>query len=563
MPQLVSVLNGQQSDADHINQLVDLYRGDSVYDVKAGFGAAGDGVTDDQPAIQAAIDAAGLAGGGTVWIPRGTYYLSSFEVVAPAAPAHLHNPYSNVSIMGSGSGSILKCDDGGSDHGIIYQGQTSKFVNATVYAITASIARNATSVFLATPAQTSNFSVGHYVYLRTGQTVGLPGQGFVSQPDAEINRVTSINAGTGEIGLAWPTAKPYAQEYYISGTADESSTTVTANAAVFGLANINSLVTINQTYRDLRFETSEDPADVVYGMIGGQTVYSLSDNISYRGNSGMESCGAHRFRTVRSSTFDHPGAAGTYIYTLTGDSGCTDTLWDGNTFTGEHVVSVHIQEGHARVRCLNNVWSVPDTVSDLNHISIRSRAYDVSVIGNIHSGSTPSVIVVDPDCTGGGLIANNQLLGSTGYGVFIAAPNWMASGNRHPNGAKFWALGSTGIDADQRQLGGWVTSSNQTVFMGILPANCYVKATGVQVTVAFNSSGTDNVTIGSDTLADAFGQAVDVSTTGFKTPALGGYAGYSPAVHGQIKAFYTNGGTEPSQGKAFCWLEYAPMPESP
>src|SRR5690349_18405659 len=98
MPQLQTVSNGQQSDADHINQFVDLYRGDSVYDVKAGFGAAGDGVTDDQPAIQAAIDAAGVAGGGTVWIPRGTYLLTSYEVVAPDAPAHLHNPYSNVSI---------------------------------------------------------------------------------------------------------------------------------------------------------------------------------------------------------------------------------------------------------------------------------------------------------------------------------------------------------------------------------------------------------------------------------------------------------------------------------
>jgi hypothetical protein len=40
------------------------------------FGAVGDGVTDDTVAIQAAIDAVNIAGGGTVFIPNGEYLLS-------------------------------------------------------------------------------------------------------------------------------------------------------------------------------------------------------------------------------------------------------------------------------------------------------------------------------------------------------------------------------------------------------------------------------------------------------------------------------------------------------
>lgn len=51
-----------------------------VYNVK-GYGAIGDGVTDDTAAIQAAITAAGADGGGNVFIPEGTYLLSSSLVL--------------------------------------------------------------------------------------------------------------------------------------------------------------------------------------------------------------------------------------------------------------------------------------------------------------------------------------------------------------------------------------------------------------------------------------------------------------------------------------------------
>ena len=37
------------------------------------FGAVGDGVADDGPALQAALDAIGEAGGGTLFVPAGRY----------------------------------------------------------------------------------------------------------------------------------------------------------------------------------------------------------------------------------------------------------------------------------------------------------------------------------------------------------------------------------------------------------------------------------------------------------------------------------------------------------
>jgi hypothetical protein len=48
----------------------------NVYNVKTQYGASGLGLIDDRAAIQNAIDAARAAGGGTVWIPNGTYSLT-------------------------------------------------------------------------------------------------------------------------------------------------------------------------------------------------------------------------------------------------------------------------------------------------------------------------------------------------------------------------------------------------------------------------------------------------------------------------------------------------------
>src|SRR6185295_9045255 len=47
-------------------------KGGNVFDVKA-YGATGDGVADDLPAIQAAVAALRGAGGGTLYFPQGRF----------------------------------------------------------------------------------------------------------------------------------------------------------------------------------------------------------------------------------------------------------------------------------------------------------------------------------------------------------------------------------------------------------------------------------------------------------------------------------------------------------
>lgn len=530
--------------------------GFDVYNVKApAYGAVGNDTADDQPAIQAAIDDAGAAGGGIVFIPKGTYRLTSLEI---ASLAHLWNPYSNVSIVGIGDASVLKATDA---YSILYQGPQTKFTDPTAYTINGPVAKGATSVTTTTASQAGNFAAGDYVYIRTGQTVGAPGSGFVTQPDSEINRVVTASAGTGVITLAWPTVKPYAQEYFQGGTTSgETTTSVTANLAILGIAKINSYLIHDQVYRNLRFEHT-NTGDTAYGMIGGHILRCLIENVSWKGKAGFQSVGGHRFYTVRDCVLDHPGTAGTYIYTLTADTGCSDTTWVNNQIIGEHVVSVHLQEGAARARVIGNSWNCPETTSDLNLISVRSRGYDHAIIGNILSNATPWAIGVDLTCTGGGVIADNQLLGDQGYGIGIAVPGWLVTGNRLPNGAFF--SGWAGTDSEMRHLSAWVTSSAQTVVLGFKPPNVYVKDVRIQVTQAFNSDGTDTISVGFAADHAGFAAATDVSSTGFKTPTLGGYAGYSPGNHGDIIAYYENGGTEPNQGKALVTFEYFLTAESP
>jgi parallel beta-helix repeat protein len=76
-----------------------------IYNVK-NYGAIGDGVNDDTAEIQAAINAARDAGGGTVYLPPGTYIVSKFPGEAWAIRL-----YTRIRLVGEGRDSILKLAD--------------------------------------------------------------------------------------------------------------------------------------------------------------------------------------------------------------------------------------------------------------------------------------------------------------------------------------------------------------------------------------------------------------------------------------------------------------------
>lgn len=104
-------------------------------------------------------------------------------------------------------------------------------------------------------------------------------------------------------------------------------------------------------------------------------------------------------------------------------------------------------------------------------------------------------------------------------------------------------------------LSAWVTSASQNPSMGNLPADTYVFNVRMHPTEAFNSDGTDEIRVGYDGVEAAFATLTDVSTTGVKTVTLGASAGYNATARA-VEAYYVNGGTEPTTGKALVILEY-------
>lgn len=107
----------------------------------------------------------------------------------------------------------------------------------------------------------------------------------------------------------------------------------------------------------------------------------------------------------------------------------------------------------------------------------------------------------------------------------------------------------------------WVTHSRQTVDLGAIPADTYVMRAHCHVVEAFNSNGTDTVTVGTDADPDAFVTSIDVSTTGIKSCTLGVRAGHGSAS--PIKVFYVASGSQPSTGKALIILETTRTPPQP
>lgn len=119
-------------------------------------------------------------------------------------------------------------------------------------------------------------------------------------------------------------------------------------------------------------------------------------------------------------------------------------------------------------------------------------------------------------------------------------------------------------------LSAWVqVTGNRTAHLGKLPTGAYVVRVSMQTTVAWNSSGTDTISVGTVATPLLITPAVNVAAVGWayltptSVPPLTATAGYQADIIDDLIAVYAAGGTAPTTGKTLVVVEYTYVPKSP
>jgi len=415
--------------------------GETVRAYPQWWGAAGDGAADDTLPCQRAIDAVGQSGGGQVYFPAGTYKLASKHGTGGPARS-VFVSWDNVTLEGAGEASVLSTPSGVVPGGnvLLIGGMTKAatpaarptafnsqkwyvFSPAPTYYPMKAASRGDKTIKLAAAADAAHFAVGDYIYIRTGQTIN----GSTTEPDAEINQVDAVDRGTGTLTVKWPLAKPYAQEYFIADTSGKTSTTPTAHPAVFGVANVTDRTITNVTIRHLAFRGPSDATFIAAGQIVGLTV---TDCVFMSGRA-LLTAGTYR-KGIFSHNREHHDGNAFDAFVGSCATGTTDVVVSENTLTGKGFI--HIHEGSANVRVVDNDISSESTANTDVAVSVRARGYGIQIVNNrirfIRAAGT-AIFVSEELSSGDGVIEGNVLTGGEAglVDISVGARNWVVKNN--------------------------------------------------------------------------------------------------------------------------------------
>ena len=295
---------------------------------------------DDTPAFQAIYYyLKGLANPGyaTVFIPPGDYNVYPAD---PSGGGRVFNVtgLNYVTIEGAGHASRLH------DFGDRSNGQSSNFIqsqNAFApgpgYALVDPANNGSQAVTLVNPANSSNFAVGEYVLVFINARV-YPGNDYL-----ELNRVNSINARTGAIGLAYPLNKPYSAKLPLPYS---KCSTCVGSPRIAPLPHGPAATHI--VVRNLWFE---GPG---YFLNANTMDWTTTEDLWVHDNE-FDSNGNERHRIVRDNTVIDEGNTTEGASLGEGAAGSGDILVESNTYEVHGPAGIQAcQEETANVRWINN-----------------------------------------------------------------------------------------------------------------------------------------------------------------------------------------------------------------
>jgi hypothetical protein len=368
------------------------------------YGAAGDGVTDDRAAIQAAIDALPPSGGTVQFTSGKTYLIDSVQPVPYSTwgiGVRWSPPQSNVAINATGATVQAGPNFVGANWLILLGSPYNTYeLSSQLHSIASGAVRGSMSVTLATPSEASFYTAGDTVYLQGQVTIG----GVTYYGDKGMNTLTAVDsdptsATFGTLTFKYPLRKTYTPNPMI---ADVEAMTFHNNTIDGGTYIGGVLFTVQQNVgthiRNITFNSGY-PLLSSFDMDGDYT--------DIKGT--MPNCGYWDMSTRGYTNFlvDRPNI------TVTGNCGSQETECIG---LGEGVENVTIQNG----TCANN--STGSAV-----LGLWVAGYDHTVSGmtitssEVGGGGLIGGISTDNGWEGlvGGLITGNTITVSGQPGIIL------------------------------------------------------------------------------------------------------------------------------------------------
>lgn len=529
-------------------------------------------------AVQAAHNAAKAAGGGDVIFPRPGRYLLQQTGTNAGQNWAVACDGDDVRFVFVDGAIVTTADDcapfffsgsikpaGAANWDDYWLGRASNSTYRSISNVTAGDMQ----LTFTTASQAGEFSKGDYIYLRTGNVTSLSPN---TEPQAEILRAAANgDTGTGVVLLEWACKHSYQQEYFISGTTGKTSTSVTANPAVFGAANVNDRIVRNVGLVNYQIDAPAARYGFMAWGVDGIEV------LGYRGTLGGSPMNAIEWRNGVFRDFDltiDNVASASSRWLITTATGCTTGRFyniRGRAIGGRAMVA-HFHEAATDmlVRDIDIETVAGDDGANLTPISIRGRAtVDINGCRIVSKGSATPVFVSDECVLGGELRRVQASCSDATKGVSINAPGWIIEATSDTPIAQQGTARAPGVPFQVEALVGVLRHDTPSIELGVLPANAVVlwQAMTLDVQVAFTDTGTDRVTIGYDGGENTFlvsAAALDLGTTGRKditTSHLSSLTGrLNQTKRDPLKAYYTGQNGDAGAGKAVIVVPYVRMP---